>query len=108
MTHTHHTHFVHYGTHKAAIVTAEHEDGSVDLVYFNGGSDGTPHAAVKVKHDLLGSDGSFHHHHEHAETLSTYAHDSEKEQAAKEAKAEARRKAVANAQSGTPAEKEVA
>jgi hypothetical protein len=68
-THSHHTHFVHFGTHKAAIVTAEHEDGSVDLVYFNGGPDATPHAATKVKHSHLGEDGTFHHHHEHMESL---------------------------------------
>ena len=70
MTHSvHHTHYVHFGTHKAAIVTAQHEDGSVDLVYFNGGSDGTPHAATKVKHSHLGESGTFHHHHEHMESL---------------------------------------
>ena len=69
MTHLHHTHFVHFGTHKAAIVTAQHEDGSVDLVYFNGGADGTPHAATKVKHSYLGEDNTFHHHSEHVESL---------------------------------------
>ncbi len=61
LNHAHHTYYVHFGEHKAAIVTDQHPDGSVDLVYFNGGSDGMPHAATNVKHSALGEDGTFHH-----------------------------------------------
>jgi hypothetical protein len=98
MTHTHHTHYVNRGFKKAAIVTAEYPDGTVDLVYFNGGPDGTPHAATHVRHDALGSEGTFYHNSEFATSLDSYEDDAKAEVTEREEKTKARAEAVAKSQ----------
>jgi hypothetical protein len=84
LNHAHHTYYVHFGEHKAAIVTDQHPDGSVDLVYFNGGSDGMPHAATNVKHSALGEDGTFHHDSNFVYDMAEYKKNSEADQKDKE------------------------